>query len=137
MSILIGLLAIVVLFLLGALNAQQVIAEKHEKAKELIGKILPFESYLGLAGIVLGVIGILNSLAAPFIYALFGIAVGAIMAVLGLFSSIHFIKSQLLANNQGVSEKLDGLISKVQSHQVTLGLVGMGLSVLFLLMTIA
>ena len=137
MSILIGLISIVILFLLGVLNAQQVVSEKHEKAKELIGKILPHESYLGLAGIVLGIIGILNSLAAPFIYALFGIAVGAVMALLGLFSSIAFIKTQILGNNAAVAEKLDSLLAKVRTHQTTLGLVGMGLSVLFLLMIIA
>ncbi len=136
MSFILGLLSIVVLFLLGALNAQQVVVEKHEKAKDFIAKILPYSAYLGLAGIVLGILGILNSLSASFLYALFGIAVGAVMAILGLFSSIAYIKSQLLPNNQSASQKLDGLLAKAQPHQTTLGLVGMGLSVLFLLMMI-
>lgn len=137
---LLGLLSIITLILLGLINAKGFVAAKHAQTGEFITKLLPFEAYIGLAGVVFGVFGILSFIGNLDIigYALasmlLGLASSLLILALGLISFAPMLKGQIISGNAALCGKVDNCVAKLAPHQTNLGLAGIVIGVLYFVM---
>ena len=132
----VGILITLVLLALGSLNARAFFSAKHEKLKQGIDAIAPYEAYAGLAGIAFGIIGILQILTdfAASIYILIAL-VGALLALaLGILSAAPMIKSQVISGNANLVAKLDQVVEKLLPHQTNMGIAGVGIAPFYLIL---
>lgn len=137
-----GVLTVLVLLALGMLNASAFVSAKHEKLKDVVIKLTPYEGYIGLAGIAFGLLGVLNSIGnlgyigAALLYFLLGLAGALLSIALGALSSAALIKGQLISGNANLTAKLDQCLAKIQPHQTNLGLAGIGVAVFFFIVMV-
>jgi hypothetical protein len=128
-----GLGTSVWLVVLGVLAAANLIIAKKPEAKELIGKISPYQGWIGAISFLWGiwitiwmVLGIVNLANHP-IWWITMVAVGAIQGVLGLVLGIGVLKTFIKA--PAAQQKMDQALAKVAPYSGTLGLVSIGLGV--------
>lgn len=138
----VGILIVLVLLALGLLNARAFFSAKHEKLKQGIDAIAPYESYIGLAGIVFGLIGILNMLSvlsyighAP-LYFLIGFIGAVLTLLLGILSAANMIKTQVISGNANLVAKLDQVVGKLAPHQTNMGIAGTGIALFYLILIV-
>lgn len=126
-----GLIGGIWMFVLGVLGAANLIIAKKPDAKELIGKIAPYQGWIGAVSCLWGVWGIISSvlhlgwLAFAPIYWITFLAVGVVQAALGFLLGIGVLKTFI--KKPDAVEKMDQLVTKLAPYQGILGLVGMGL----------
>jgi hypothetical protein len=131
---LIALISILLLVLLGMLNASAFVSAKHPKLKEAVDKTTPYESYLGLAGILFGILEILSSFSHMGILAILGLITGIVTLALGILSAAGYMKSTLFRDNSAAHAKLDLITAKIGVYQQNLGLGAILLAIIYLLL---
>jgi hypothetical protein len=126
------------LALLGVLAASNLIIARKPDAEQLIGKIAPYQGWIGALSAVWGVFGILSCISnigwmstAPVLW-LSLLADSTLLACLGLLLGVGVFKSFI--KSPAAHVKLDRLIAKLAPFQGTLGLIAIGLG---LWMTVA
>jgi hypothetical protein len=119
------------LALLGILAASNLIIAKKPDAAQLIGRLAPYQGWIGVVSAVWGVFGILGCVShigwlstAP-IFWLSWLADSALLTCLGLLLGIGVFKSFI--KNAKANEKLDQIITRLAPFQGKLGLVAIGL----------
>lgn len=125
------------LFILGALGAGNLIIARKPSAKELLGKIAPYQGWLGAGMAFWGlynvifftILGISYLSVAPINY-IVGSVVSVMMFALGLLFGVGTLKS-FVKQPQAV-EKMDQLVAKLAPYQGTLGLIGMAAAVAYI-----
>ena len=121
------------LVILGILGASNLIIARQPKAKELIGKIAPYQGWIGASSalwgiylVVINVLGISSLLKAPVSGAL-TLGGSVVMAALGLLLGIGVLKT-FIKQPQAV-EKMDALATRLAPKQGLLGLVAIGVGI--------
>src|SRR5882724_11864478 len=118
------------LALLGVLAASNLIIAKKPDTAQLIGKIAPYQGWIGAVSAVWGVFGILRCVryiglvSITPLYWLAWLVDSALLACLGLLLGVGFIKSPQ------ATTKLDGVITKLAPYQGKLGLVAIVMGIL-------
>lgn len=121
------------LALLGVLAASNLIIAKKPDAAQLIGKIAPYQGWIGAVSAVCGVFGILGCVShigwvgsVPIAW-LSRLAVSVLLVSLGLLLGIGVFKSFI--RNAQANANLDRVIAKLAPYQGKLGLVAIALGV--------
>ena len=119
------------LALLGVLAASNLIIAKKPDAAQLIGKVAPYQGWIGAVSAVCGVFGILSCVShigwlgvVPIAW-LSRLAVSVLLVSLGLLLGIGVFKSFI--RNADANAKLDRVIAKLLPYQGKLGLVAIAL----------
>jgi hypothetical protein len=115
------------LALLGVLAASNLIIAKKPDAAQLIGKIAPYQGWIGAVSAVWGVFGILRCvrhiglLSVVPGYWLLWLVDSILLACLGLLLGVGVFKSFI--KSEGANGKLDRVIAKLAPYQGKLGVV--------------
>lgn len=126
-----GLLLIV----LGILAASSLITSKKPNAEEVVSKIRPYQGWIGIFFLIVGVLGIVNSILSlakeiyP-IYWILSLLVSILEASLGFIMGYGLIASNFLSKNDSAKEKGRVLLSKLLPLQKKLGLVAILLGII-------
>jgi hypothetical protein len=119
------------LALLGVLAASNLIIAKKPDAAQLIGKLAPYQGWIGAVSAVWGVFGILGCVShvgwlssAP-IFWLSWLADSVLLTCLGLLLGIGVFKSFI--KNEKANENLDRLIARLAPFQGRMGVIAIGL----------
>jgi hypothetical protein len=121
------------LALLGVLAASNLIIAKRPDAELLIGKVAPYQGWIGALSAAWGVVGLLRCVShiglmsvAP-VYWLSWLITSVLLGSLGLLLGVGVLKSFI--TNQKAQANLDRVITKLAPFQGTLGLIAIGLGV--------
>ncbi len=120
------------LALLGVLAASNLIIAKKPDAEQLIGKIAPYQGWIGAVSAVWGVFGILGCVSHIgwmgtnlAVYWLSWLADAVLLTCLGLLLGVGVFKSFI--KSEAAHAKLDKLIARLAPYQGKLGLVAIAL----------
>ena len=115
----------------GVLAASSLIIARRPDAAEMIGKLAPYQGWIGVCaaasgvlGLILAILGIGALAFAPIGWITF-VACNVVLAALGLLLGVGVMKS--FVKDETANAKLDQTIAKLAPYQGTLGLVGIGL----------
>lgn len=121
------------LALLGALAVPSLILARRPDAKQLLGKLAPYQGWMGAVSAIWGVWGIISSVlnigwltTYPIYWATF-LADSVLLTGLGLILGIGVLKTFI--KNPGAQQKLDQTLAKVAPHQGRLGIAGIAVGV--------
>jgi hypothetical protein len=121
------------LALLGVLAAPNLIIARKPDAAQVIGKLAPYQGWIGALSAVCGVFGILGCvshvawLSSVPVFWLSRLADSVLLTSLGLLLGIGVFKSFI--KNAKANDKLDQVIAKLAPYQGKLGLVAIALGV--------
>lgn len=115
----------------GVLAASSLIISRRPDAAEMIGKLAPYQGWIGVGAAISGVLGLVMALLGIAALAIVPIgwitlvACNAVLAALGLLLGVGVMKT--FVKDETANAKLDQTIAKLAPYQGTLGLVGIGL----------
>jgi len=118
------------LALLGVLGAANLIIAKKPEAKELIGKIAPYQGWIGAVSALWGAWGVIQAilhigwLAHWPIYWITWIVDSGLLLALGLLLGVGVFKTFI--KSAEATAKMDQVIAKLTPYQGMLGLVAIG-----------
>jgi hypothetical protein len=128
-----GLIGGLWLAVLGVLGAANLIIAKKPDAKELIGKIAPYQGWMGAVSAVWGlwmIIWCIMGLGWMTLWPIywFTVLIGAVVELaLGLLLGVGTLKTFIKA--PAATEKLDQTVAKLAPYQGTIGLIGIGVGI--------
>lgn len=129
-----GFGAAIWLVILGILGAANLIIARKPDAKEMIGKISPYQGWMGASSVLWGLwIMLWCVLNAGFLikWSFIGfatlLAVAVVLVALGLLLGVGVLKT--FVKNEQATAKLDETVTKLAPFQGILGLVAIGLGV--------
>jgi hypothetical protein len=118
---------------LGILGAANLIIARKPDAKELIGKIAPYQGWIGAVSALWGIWGIISSILHlgwlslwPIFWITF-LVTALLQAALGLLLGVGVLKT-FIKQPQAV-EKMDQMVTKLAPMQGTLGLIAIGVGI--------
>ena len=118
------------LAVLGVLGAASLIIARKPDAKELIGKLAPFQGWIGAVSALWGVWGLVWSFmsigwltSAPIYWATF-LADSVLQLALGLLLGVGVLKTFI--TEPTANRRMDETIAKIAPFQGTLGLIAIG-----------
>lgn len=121
------------LFVLGVLGAANLIIARKPEAKEIIGKLAPYQGWIGFVSMWWGIWVIIHFLLnlglmkwIPVVWLTY-LATGVIQFLLGVLLGVGVFKT-FVKQEQAV-EKMDQLVTKLAPFQGTLGLISIGLGI--------
>jgi len=121
------------LVVLGVLGAASLIIAKKPDAKELIGKLAPYQGWIGAVSALWGAWGVISSVLHigwlahwPIIWITWT-ANSVLLLALGLLLGVGVLKTFI--SNPQAQAKMDLTIAKLAPYQGTLGLISIGLGV--------
>lgn len=122
------------LFILGVVCAANLIIAKKPDAKELIGKIAPYQGWIGAISAIWGVWWLINWIlnlgawlkAYPVLCFTF-LACALLMIALGLLCGVGILK--MFVKQPQAVEKLDQTVAKLAPFQGMLGLAGIAVAI--------
>lgn len=121
------------LALLGILAVPSLILAKRPDAKEMLGKLAPYQGWMGAVSALWGVWGIISSVlnlgwlsVAPIYWVTF-LADSVLLFALGLILGIGTLKTFI--KDPTAQAKMDQTLAKLAPHQGRLGLAGVGLGI--------
>jgi hypothetical protein len=128
-----GFLSGLFLALVGVLGAANLIIARKPQAQELIGKIAPYQGWIGAGSAVWGAWGVLWSIMtigvigyAP-LWWLTGLAAAILQVALGLLLGVGVLKTFI--KSEQANAKLDQTITKLAPYQGTFGVIAICLGV--------
>jgi hypothetical protein len=128
-----GLISGIWLAVLGILGASSLIIAKRPDAKEAIGKLAPYQGWIGAISALWGAWGIIRAVLTLGWLGLFPIywatslADSVLQLALGLLLGVGVLKTFI--KNDQAQAKMDQTIAKLAPYQGTLGLVAIGLGI--------
>ena len=128
-----GLVNGIWLAVLGVLGASSIIIAKKPDAKEMIGKLAPYQGWIGAVSCIWGIWGIISSilrlswLSAWPIYWVTFLANAVLSAALGLILGIGVLKTFI--KDPKAQEKMDQTLTKLLPYQGNLGLIAIGVGI--------
>ena len=128
-----GLFGGIWLAVLGVLGASSLIIARKPDAKELIGKLAPYQGWIGAVSALWGVWFVISSLlnlrwlaVAP-IYWITFLADGVLQALLGILLGVGVMKTFI--KDAQAQAKMDQTVAKLAPYQGMLGIIAIGLGV--------
>jgi hypothetical protein len=125
------------LIVLGVLGAANLIIAKKPDAKELIGKISPYQGWIGAVSALWGLWEVIHALinlgllgSWPILWITY-FAAALVQLALGLLLGIGVLKT-FIKQPQAV-EKMDLMVTKLAPYQGTFGLISIGIGIWFIL----
>lgn len=125
---------------LGILGAANLIIARKPDAKELIGKIAPYQGWIGAVSALWGIWGIISSILHlgwlslwPIFWITF-LVTALLQAALGLLLGVGVLKT-FIKQPQAV-EKMDQMVTKLAPMQGTLGLIAIGVGIWMIISSI-
>lgn len=121
------------LAVLGVLGASSIIIAKRPDAKEMIGKIAPYQGWIGAVSAIWGLWMCISSvlsigwLAVAPIYWVTYLASAVLQLALGLLLGVGVLKQFI--KDPTANEKMDQTIAKLAPYQGTLGFVAIGVGI--------
>lgn len=128
------------LIVLGVLGAASLIVARRPDAAEMIGKLAPYQGWIGAVSALWGVWGIISSvlsmawIATWPIYWFTFLASAVLQACLGLLLGVGVMKTFI--KDETARAKMDQTITKLSPFQGTLGLAAIGVGIWMILATI-
>ena len=136
------IITVVILFVGGSLGAANLIIAKKPNAKELIDKLTPYQGWIGVVLVLWGIwdlINVFRSLgllsAAPVWWVLYLVTAVTELA-LGFLLGYGLISKYVLGRSPQALEKGQQLRAKLAIYQGPLGVVAIGLAILFAVLTL-
>ncbi len=132
-----GLIGGIWLTVLGVLGASNLIIARKPEAKELIGKLAPYQGWIGVVSAFWGAWGIIQSilslawLVSMPIYWVTYLASSVLQLALGILLGVGTLK--MFVKQPQAVEKMDNLVAKLAPKQGVLGLIAIGVGVWFVL----
>jgi hypothetical protein len=121
------------LLVLGVLGAASLIIARRPDAKEAIGKLAPYQGWIGAISAIWGVWGIVSSVLSigwmttyPIYWFTF-LADSVLSVLLGLLLGVGVMKTFIKDAN--ATAKMDQTIAKLSPYQGTLGLAAIGVGI--------
>ena len=118
------------LILLGVLAVPSLILAKRPDAAKMLGKLAPYQGWMGAVSAIWGVWGLISSVlnigwltTFPIYWATF-LADSILLTALGIILGVGVMKTFI--KNPTAQTKLDQTLSKIAPHQGRLGLAGIG-----------
>ena len=128
------------MFVLGVLGASNLIIARKPEAEELIGKIAPYQGWIGALSALGGVYAIIVSLArlrwlaiVP-IYWITHLVTGLLLLALGLLLGIGVLKTFI--KDPRAVDKMDQMVTKLAPYQGKLGVVAIAVGIWMVLSSI-
>ena len=128
-----GLVGGIWLAVLGVLGASSLIIARKPDAKELIGKLAPYQGWIGAISALWGVWIVISSIlnlgwltAAP-VYWVTYLADGVLQALLGILLGVGVMKTFI--KDAQAQAKMDQTVAKLAPYQGTLGIIAICLGV--------
>lgn len=128
------------LAVLGILAASNLIIARKPEAKELIGKLTPYQGWIGAVSALWGIYVLIRALLhlkwlaiAP-IYWITLFATGFLQLALGLLLGVGVLKTFI--TDQRAGDKMDQMVTKLTPFQGTLGLVSIVVGIWMVLSSI-
>ena len=121
------------LALLGVLGASSLIIARRPDAAEMIGKMAPYQGWMGAGSAIWGLWGVISAvlniavLTSYPIWWMTWIACSAVQAALGFLLGVGVLKTFI--KDPTASAKMDETIKKLSPFQGTLGLAAIGLGI--------
>jgi hypothetical protein len=136
-----GLLFILLLIVGGVLGAAALIIQKRPDARELIGKLVPFQGIIGIVLLILSLIWLIRIL--PGIGYAFQSLVGLLMLLsilvgiaLGFLLGYGLIDQYVLSKNAGAAAGGAGVKASIAKYQGPLGIIAILLGLWMLIMAL-
>src|ERR1700704_2437883 len=131
------LINVLLLILAGILAVSGLIVAKKPNAKELIDKLVPFQAFIGVALLVLGLYNLIRAFGwfGIFFKSFFGIVALAVIAtsiLLGFMFGMPQI-AKWIPGQGGAEQKGMELSKKLAPYQVIIGVVGIASALLWIL----
>ena len=121
----------ILLIIGGVLAASSLIIQKQPNARELIGKLVPFQGIIGIALLVWGLIAllfwglpVLTSAWVPFSAKLVTLLSILVTIALGFLLGYGLIAQHLLSKNADAARSGQAAHAKLVGYQVPLGIIG-------------
>ena len=121
------------LAVLGCLAVPSLVLAKRPDAKEILGKIAPYQGWMGAISCLWGIWGIISAVlnigwltSAPIFWVTW-LADSVLLAGLGLILGIGTMKT--FVKDPTAQAKLDETLAKLAPHQGRLGLAGIGVGI--------
>jgi hypothetical protein len=128
-----GLVGGIWLAVLGVLGASSLIIARKPDAAQLIGKMAPYQGWIGAVSALWGVWIIISSIlnlgwltAAPVYWVTF-LADGVLQALLGILLGVGVMKS--FVKDAAAQAKMDQTVAKLSPYQGTLGIIAICLGI--------
>jgi hypothetical protein len=121
------------LALLGVLGASSLIIARRPDAADMIGKIAPYQGWMGAGSAIWGLWGVVNAVLSIGLLTTFPIwwmtwiACSAVQCLLGFLLGVGVLKTFI--KDPTASAKMDETIKKLSPFQGTLGLAAIGLGI--------
>ena len=128
-----GIVTFAALLVLGVVCASNLIIARKPDAKELIGKVAPYQGWIGAISALWGAWWLINwilNVGVMMTWPILGItwlANSLLLLGLGLLCGIGVLKT--FVKTPAATEKLDLTVSKLAPYQGILGLVGIGVAI--------
>ena len=133
------IITVVILLAGGLLGAANLIIAKKPNAKELIEKLTPYQGWIGVVLVLWGIwdlVGVLRSLGTFSVFWLVWLVTAVTELGLGFLLGYGLISKYVLGSSPQALEKGQQLRARLANYQGPLGVVAIGLAIIFAVLTV-
>ena len=133
------IITVVILLAGGLLGAANLIIAKKPNAKDLIEKLTPYQGWIGVVLVLWGIwdlIGVLRSLGTFSVFWLVWLVTAVTELALGFLLGYGLISKYVLGSSPQALEKGQQLRARLANYQGPLGVVAIGLAIIFAVLTV-
>ena len=133
------IITVAILLVGGLLGAANLIIAKKPNAKELIEKLTPYQGWIGVVLVLWGIwdlIGVLRSLGTFSVFWLVWLVTAVTELGLGFLLGYGLISKYVLGSSPQALEKGQQLRARLANYQGPLGVVAIGLAIIFAVLTV-
>lgn len=133
------IITVVILLAGGLLGAANLIIAKKPNAKDLIEKLTPYQGWIGVVLVLWGIwdlIGVLRSLGTFSVFWLVWLVTAVTELGLGFLLGYGLISKYVLGSSPQALEKGQQLRARLANYQGPLGVVAIGLAIIFAVLTV-
>ena len=133
------IITVVILLAGGLLGAANLIIAKKPNAKELIEKLTPYQGWIGVVLVLWGIwdlVGVLRSLGTFSVFWLVWLVTAVTELALGFLLGYGLISKYVLGSSPQALEKGQQLRARLANYQGPLGVVAIGLAIIFAVLTV-
>jgi len=133
------IVTVVILLAGGLLGAANLIVAKKPNAKELLEKLTPYQGWIGVVLVLWGIwdlIGVLRSLGTFSVLWLVWLVTAVTELGLGFLLGYGLISKYVLGSSPQALEKGQQLRARLANYQGPLGVVAIGLAIIFAVLTV-